>query len=123
MAEILYKELSYAIVGAAMAVHSELGPGYLEKVYCNALAHEFSLRSIRFESGVDLPVTYRGVVVGNYEADYIVESQIVLEVKVASAFHPRHEAQALNYLAATNLRLAILLNFGADKLQYKRIVR
>ncbi|MCS6911364.1 MAG: GxxExxY protein [Anaerolineales bacterium] len=123
MAEILFKELSYAIIGAAMAVHSELGPGYLEKVYSNALAHEFSLRNIHFETGVSLPVTYRGVIVGNYEADFIVEGQIVVETKVASSFHPRHEAQALNYLAATNLRLAILLNFGAEKLQYKRIVR
>jgi len=123
MAEILYKELSYMIIGAAMAVHTALGPGYLEKVYQNALAHELTLRDIKFEQLVKLPVLYRGVLVGEYEADFLINGLIVLELKAVNAFHPRHEAQALNYLAATRLRLAILLNFGTDELHYKRIVR
>jgi len=123
MAEILYKELSYMIIGAAMAVHTALGPGYLEKVYQNALAHELTLRDIKFEQLVKLPVLYRGVLVGEYEADFLINGLIVLELKAVNAFHPRHEAQALNYLAATGLRLAILLNFGTDELHYKRIVR
>jgi GxxExxY protein len=123
MTEILYKELSYLIVGAAMAVHTTLGPGYLEKVYHNALAHELTLRGIKFEQLVKLPVLYRGVLVGEYEADFVIEGLIVLELKAVSAFHPRHDAQAINYLAATGLRLAILLNFGLDELKYKRIAR
>lgn len=123
MAEILYKELSYAITGAAMEVHRLLGPGFLEAVYQAALAYELTLRGIQFEQFKKLPVTYKGVLVGNYEADIVVEDKIILELKGASTLHPKHEAQALNYLTATGLRLAILLNFGADSLEQKRVVK
>lgn len=123
MAEIIYKDLSYAIVGAAMEVHRILGPGYLEAVYQAALAHELTLRGIRFEQFKKLPVYYKGVLVGDYEADFVVEDKIILELKAVSAFHPKHEAQALNYLTATGFRLAILLNFGAESLQHQRVVK
>ncbi|MCK6629897.1 MAG: GxxExxY protein [Anaerolineae bacterium] len=123
MAEILHKELAYAIVGAAMEVHRLLGPGFLEAVYQAALAHEFTLRNLPFEQFKKLPVTYKGVLVGDYEVDFVVANQIILEIKAASSLHPKHEAQALNYLAVTGFRLAILLNFGADSLQHKRLVR
>ena len=123
MVEIIYKELSYAIVGAAMEVHRILGPGFLEAVYQKALAHELTLRGIRFEQFKKLPVYYKGILVGEYEADFVIEGKIILEIKAVSKLHPRHEAQAHHYLAATGLRLAILLNFGADSLQQKRIVR
>ena len=121
MSEVLYKELSYRIVGAAMEVHKILGPGYLEKVYQNALAHELNLREIKFEQFVPLPVKYKGVIIGNYEVDLLVEQKIVLELKAVSAWHSRHKAQVLNYLATTGLKLAILLNFGTKSLQSKRI--
>jgi len=123
MAEILYKELSYAIVGAAMEVHRILAPGFLEAVYQAALAHELSLRGIHFEQFKKLPVTYKGVLVGDYGADMVVEDKIILELKGVSGLHPKHEAQAQNYLAATGLRLAILLNFGAESLQQQRVVK
>lgn len=123
MSEIRHKELSYAIVGAAMEVHRILGPGFLEAVYQAALAHEFTLRGIRFEQYKKLPVYYKGVLVGEYEADMVVEDQIVLELKAVSAFNAAHEAKAHHYLAATGLRLAILLNFGAGSLQHQRVVR
>jgi GxxExxY protein len=121
--KILHKELSYAVVGAAMEVHRTLGPGFLEAVYQAALAHELSLPNICFEQFRRLPVTYKGVSVGDYEADFVVEGKIILEIKATSALHPKHEAQAINYLTATGLRLAILLNFGADSLQHKRLVK
>ena len=123
MAEILYKELSYRLVGAAMEVHRILGPGFLEAVYQAALAQEFSLRGFRFEQFKKLPVTYKGVLVGDYVADMVVEDKIILELKGVSVLHPKHEAQALNYLTATGFRLALLLNFGADSLQNKRVLR
>ncbi len=123
MAEILFKELSYAIIGAAMEVHRILGPGFLEAVYQAALAHELTLRGIRFEQFKKLPVYYKGVLVGDYEADFVVEDKIILELKAVSAFHPKHEAQALNYLTATGFQLAILLNFGAESLQHQRVVK
>jgi GxxExxY protein len=123
MAEIVHKELSYAIVGAAMEVHRVLGPGFLEAVYQTALAHELALRGIRFEQFKRLPVAYKDVLVGEYVADFVVEDAVILELKAVSALTPSHEAQAINYLAATGFRLAILLNFGAPSLKYQRLVR
>jgi len=123
MAEILYKELSYAIVGAAMEVHRLLGPGFLEAIYQAALAHELSLRAIPFEQHFKLPVTYKGLALGDYEADFVVEKKIILELKAMQSLNSKHEAQAVHYLAATGLQLAILLNFGADSLEYRRVIR
>lgn len=123
MAEILYPELSYAVVGAAMEVHRALGPGFLEAVYEAAMLHELAERQLQRVSQVPLPVTYKGKLVGDYVADVIVEGKIVLELKAVSALHRNFEAQAHNYLAASGLRLAILLNFGAPSLQQKRVVR
>ena len=123
MAEILYKQLSYAIVGAAMEVHRALGPGFLETVYQASLAHELSLRAIQFEQFKRLPVMYKGILVGDYEADFIVENLVIIELKAVPAFHPKHDAQTINYLAATGFQLALLINFGAESLQHKRLIR
>ena len=121
--EFLYKDLTYAVIGAAMEVHSVLGSGYLEAVYQSALAHELSLRRIPFEQLKRLPVYYKGVAVGDYQADFIVEDKVILELKATKDLHASHEAQALNYLTTTGYRLALLLNFGNSKLQTKRIVK
>ena len=123
MPELLYKELSYAIVGAAMEVHRILGPGFLEAVYHAALAHEFTLRGIQFEQHVKLPVSYKGELIGDYEADFLIEGKIILELKAVTTLHPRHEAQAIHYLTATGFKLAILLNFGTPSLEHQRIVK
>jgi GxxExxY protein len=123
MTELLEKELSYVIIGAAMEVHKCLGPGFLENVYQKALEKEFSLRAIPFESQKRLPVSYKGELVGDYEADFLIDGKIILEIKAVSDLHPRHEAQAINYLAATGLHLAIVINFGASSLEYKRVIR
>ena len=123
MSKILYKALSYAIIGAAMEVHNTLGRGFLEAVYQAALAHELTLRGISFEQQVKLPVYYKGQLVGDYIADFVVEGKIILELKAIAQLAPVHQAQAHNYLAATGLSLAILLNFGATSLERERVVR
>ena len=123
MTKILFKELSYKIIGAAMEVHRILGPGFLEAVYQKALAHELTLRGIRFEQFKRLPVYYKGILVGEYEADFVIEDKIILEIKAVSLLHPKHEAQAINYLTATGFRLAILLNFGTSSLEHQRLVK
>lgn len=105
-----------------MEVHKILGPGFLEKVYENALAQELKLRGISFGQQVHLPVKYKGVVVGHYSADMVVEKKIVLELKVVSQLNKSHKAQAINYLAATGLQLAILLNFASSSLEQMRVV-
>ena len=122
VAKLIYPELSYKIVGAAMEVHRILGPGFLESVVQKALAHELTLLQLPFEQFKRLPVIYKGISVGDFEADFVIDKKIILELKAITEFHPKHEAQAINYLAATGLQLAILLNFGADSLQYKRCI-
>ncbi len=122
MTEIIYKELSFKIIGAAMEVHSILGPGFLESVYQFALEKELTLRHIPFEHQVELPVTYKGDVVGVYKADLVVDKKIIVEIKGVSRLNPSHQAQALHYLAATGFQLAIVINFGASSLEHRRVV-
>ena len=123
MTEILFKGLSYQVVGAAMEVHRLLGSGFLEAVYQTALAHELKLLGIPFEQQKRLTVKYKDVVVGDYIADFVIDEKIIIERKAVSNLTSSHQAQALNYLAATGYQLAILLNFGATSLQQRRVVR
>ncbi len=106
-----------------MEVHRVLGPGFLETVYEKALAQEFDLQGIPYEKQKPLPVIYKSTVIGEYQADFVVEEKVILELKAVSALNQAHEAQAHHYLAATGLNLAILINFGAGSLQFTRIVR
>lgn len=120
---MIFKELCYAIVGAAFEVHRELGPGFLESVYENAMALELATRSIPFERQVLLAVKYKESPVGEYRADLLIDGKVIVELKAVSDFAPTHEAQAIHYLTATGFRLALLLNFGSQSLQFKRIVK
>jgi GxxExxY protein len=120
---VLHPELSYAIIGAAMEVHTILGAGFLENVYQRSLAHELTLRTICFEEYKKLPVQYKGLAVGDYEADFLVEGKIILEIKAVGQIHQQHVAQAMHYLRATNLDLAIVINFGEPSLSYKRVAK
>ena len=119
---ILFKELCYEVVGASQEVHRLLGPGFLESVYEHALAHELTLRGIAFERQVPLNVTYKEICAGEFRADFVVDDKIILEIKAASSLVPAFDAQALHYLAITKFRLALLINFGARSLQFKRII-
>lgn len=123
MTELLYKELSFAIIGAAMEVHKILGPGFLEAVYQKALAHELKLRGIIFYEQVRLPVIYKGELIGDYIPDFIVDNKIIVEVKCVSKLNSNHQAQAMHYLAATGMRLALVLNFGEGSLNYRRVIK
>ena len=123
MAELLYKEQTFAVIGAAMEVHKILGPGFLEAVYQTALERELTLRNIPFEQKVKLPVTYKEVTVGIYEADLVIDKKFVVEIKAGSKLNSNHQAQAMHYLAATGLRLALLLNFGTGSLEHRRVIK
>jgi len=121
--EILYKDLSYKIVGIAMRVHSKLGYGFLEKVYENALMVLFRREGIEAKQQAPITVYFEEEVVGNYYADILVEDKVILEIKSVENIIDAHIAQSLNYLKATGLRLAIILNFSKEKLEYKRIIK
>jgi GxxExxY protein len=115
---------TYRIIGAAMAVHSELGCGFLEKVYGLALAIEFSQRGVAFKSEVELPITYKQhLLKTSYQVDFVCFGGVVIEVKALSAIGNPEVAQLLNYLKASGIRRGLLINFGASSLQYQRVVR
>lgn len=123
MVELLYKELTFAVIGSAMEVHRILGPGFLEAVYQGALERELTLRGIPFERKVKLPVIYKDLIIGEYESDLIIDKKFIVEIKAISKFNASHQAQAMHYLAATGLRLALLLNFGTGSLEHRRVIK
>ena len=110
------------VVGAIYEVANVLGSGFLEKVYERALVRELQLRGLRAESGVPIPVLYKGEIIGDYFADILVEGKLIIELKCVERFADEHLAQCLNYLRATNLPLCLLVNFQHPKVQWKRIV-
>ncbi|MBN1454065.1 MAG: GxxExxY protein [Anaerolineales bacterium] len=114
---------TYAIIGAAMEIHRQLGHGFLEAVYQDAAVIEFPLWKIPFEKEVSLPIRYKDVLLpSHYRADFICFSEIIVEFKALSRLSSVEEAQLLNYLKATGLKRGLLINFGAPSLQYKRMV-
>ena len=121
--ELIYKEEAYKIIGAAMEVHTELGCGFLEAIYQEALEIEFQKQGIPYEREKLLSVRYKDVELKKkYFADFVCYDKIIVEVKALSDLTKQDESQVLNYLNATELRLGLLFNFGRKSLQYKRLV-
>ncbi len=120
--KLIHEGATREIIGAAMEVHRTLGMGFLEKVYENALLFELRARGIAAESQKPISVHYKGQTVGEYFADIVVAGQVVLELKAVATLTAAHEAQMLNYLRATGLRVGLVLNFGAPRLEWKRLV-
>lgn len=114
---------TYAIIGAAMTVHTELGYGFLEAIYQEALEFEFQLQSIPYERERKLPVQYKAqILTAYYKTDFVCYGTVVVEIKAMKKLSGHEEAQLLNYLKASGLKRGLLLNFGTRKLQYKRLV-
>ena len=114
---------TYAIIGAAIEVHKQLGQGFLEAVYQEALAIEFGRRNIPFRREVRLPIHYKGQLLGTtYCADFICFDSIVVELKALSRMSGTEESQVINYLKATSFQLGLLLNFGTRSLEHRRLV-
>lgn len=114
--------LSYQIIGAAMEVHRQLGCGFVEAVYQEALEREFQLRDIPFEREKELDITYKGKNLSKtFKADFICYGKIILELKAVKEFADEHYAQIYNYLRASNLELGILINFGSASIEYHRV--
>lgn len=120
--EILHKELSYKLIGLAMQVHRDLGNGFLEKVYENALMLLLHKEGIHAEQQAPIKVRFDSEVVGDYYADILVEDKIILEIKAVEKIINSHRAQALHYLKATGLRLSMILNFGTESFEFERLV-
>ncbi len=115
---------THAIIGAAIEVHKTLGRGFLEIVYHKVLERELETRAIPFRDEVFLPIQYKGCLLEcTYRADFICYDEILLEIKALDKLDSAHRAQVLNYLKATGLKRALLINFGDDILRFERIVR
>ena len=117
-------EQKFSIIGAAMAVHRELGGGFLEAVYQEAIALELDGMGVPFVREAELPVYYRGEVLQTvYRADFLCYESVIVELKAIDRLSSRDEAQLLNYLKASKKQKGLLLNFGGSSLEYKRMVR
>jgi GxxExxY protein len=117
-----YSDLTRRIVGAAMAVHNGLGPGHAEEVYQKALELEFEAQGIGFESQRPVTICYRGADVGLRFLDFVVEEKVIVEIKTVPRLGSVHEWQVIAYFAATEYEVALLINFGQAKLQWKRLL-
>ena len=120
--ELLHKDISFQIIAAVYEVHTVLGYGFLESVYLKALVIELRSRGLKAETQKEIRVRYKNEEVGSYYADIIVNDEIILELKAVENLTKAHEAQLLNYLKGTGLKLGFLINFGKDKAIYKRMV-
>ncbi len=107
-----HSDLSEQVIAAAYDVHNELGQGFLEKVYKNAMAIELKNRGIQRSPEVPLKVGYKGEIVGEYDADLVIDGKIIVEVKAVGSLNDSREVQLVNYLKATGIRLGLLINFG-----------
>ena len=123
MDSVIFKEESYKIIGVCMEVHNNLGAGFLEIVYKDALEYEFKKANIPYEREKVYEVNYKGIILPHrFYADFVVYENIILEVKGASGIADEFIAQAINYLKVSQNQLALLVNFGKIRLNYKRIV-
>ena len=120
--ELLHKDLTGKILGAAMEVHTELGCGFLEAIYQEAFEHELKLKQMTFIRQKPHRVTYKGVVLRHpYVPDLIVEAKVVVDLKAIRELGPIEEAQMINYLKITGLEVGLIINFGCKSLEWKRL--
>jgi GxxExxY protein len=115
-------DITEQIVGAAFEVHSILGYGFLEKVYQRAMQVELIIRGLRAEISSKTKVFYKASLVGDYEADLFVEDNVIVEIKIAREYQKADEAQLLNELKATGIKVGLLINFGRERVEFKRFV-
>jgi GxxExxY protein len=121
--DILYKEEAYKIIGVCMEVHRELGVGFSEIIYKDALEIEFNKQDIPYIREAALKASYKGIPLRrSFNVDFTVYDKIILEVKATSTIIEEHEKQTLNYLAMSKMRLGLLVNFGALSLQHRRFI-
>lgn len=123
MVDFIYKDESYVIRGAMFAVHKELGCGFLERAYQDALEFEFQERGIPYEREKEIQIMYKGKPLGEpYRADFVCYGKIIVELKAVGTLESVHRSQVINYLKATGMKLGILVNFGEEFLSPERIL-
>lgn len=119
---LISEQLTFDVIGAAMAVHAAVGPGFLESVYQNGMQVELTHRRMSFGAQKRIDVTYRGVSLGEHILDLVVEGQVIVELKAVKELNDQHRAQVLSYLAAARLPVGLLINFAKPSLEVRRLV-
>ncbi|MEW6005844.1 MAG: GxxExxY protein [Stygiobacter sp.] len=121
--QIIYKEEAFKIIGCCLEVHKELGKGFNEVIYKDALEIEFQIKDIEYKREKEYDIAYKGhILPRKYYADFVLMDKIILEIKAIEMLTDSNIKQILNYLATSKLRLGLLVNFGEDSLKYKRII-
>jgi len=119
---LVHGGLTGKIIGAAMEIHRQLGPGFLEGVYEEALAYELELQNINFEKQKEIPVFYKNKQVKQYTCDFLVDDKVIVELKAIKEITEIDKIQVINYLKASGIEVGLLFNFGQKSLEYKRLV-
>ena len=123
MSDLIHSELSYQIIGLCMEIHRILGKGHKENVYTDAIEIEMQSKELRYAKEKQYKVKYKGHILDHhYYADFVVGDKVILEIKAVESISVAHVKQTLNYLAASKLKLGLVINFGEDSLAYKRVV-
>ena len=117
-----YAELTHRIIGCSMEIHRVLGNGFQEVIYQRSLAYELEQVNVGFAREVDMPIFYKGVLMGTRRADFLIEEKVMVELKAIIKLEEVHLAQAINYLEAYNLEVGLLINFGASSLEFRRVL-
>jgi len=121
MGKLLYEDLTYKIIGAGQEVYKELGPGYLESVYEDALCYELDLRNITYQRQIDLDVKYKDVIFKRrFRADLLIDHKVLIENKAIKKITKQDDAQLINYLKTTGLKVGLLFNFGSEEFEMIR---
>lgn len=120
--KLIYKELSYDVIGAIFEVYNELGYGFKERYYEDAIAVEFDRRKIKYKRQVPYRIKYKEEIIGNYRFDFLVEEKIIIELKTGDFYSKQNMTQVLQYLKVSDLKLAILINFTQHGVKSKRVL-
>jgi GxxExxY protein len=120
--QVIYPELSYTLMKIAFEIHNMLGPGFTENIYQAAFVHELKSQQIIFDQQKPIQVIYKGIVLGDYRLDLLVEQKVIVELKAVSALNGLFKEQVLSYLKASGYHLGLLLNFGSKRLEHVRII-
>ncbi|PKO07805.1 MAG: GxxExxY protein [Chloroflexi bacterium HGW-Chloroflexi-2] len=119
--EYLYSDITEKIIGSAMTVHNILGNGFQEVIYQRALAIEMAHQGLSFSRELEMPIFYRDEEIGTRRVDFFVEEKIMVEIKAVSELNNTHLAQAINYLEAYKMKVGLLINFGQNSLEFRRV--
>ena len=122
VASLLYQDLTGQVIGIAIKVHKNLGPGFVEKVYQRALYLEFKRAGLKFEREKKIAITYNSANLGYFEVDFVVDNRVILELKATQEIGDIHMAQIISYLKAAEIKVGLILNFANRSLEWKRVV-